>query len=151
VGVIQGGVATNVVTDLVQLKAEARSHDTKFRLQIARAFEKAFTKAARQVRSADGRRGRCRFDGALDYESFCLARSEACVREAAAAVRAEGLEPENEIADGGLDANWLTEAGIPTVSLGCGQRDIHTVREQLDIAEFHRAQHIAWRLATANY
>ncbi len=31
VGVIRGGEATNVVTERVQLKAEARSHDPKFR------------------------------------------------------------------------------------------------------------------------
>jgi hypothetical protein len=35
------------------------------------------------------------------------------------------------------------------VTLGCGQQNIHTIREQLDIAEFHKARRIALRLATA--
>ena len=52
------------------------------------------------------------------------------------------------VTNGGLDANWLTAHGIPTVTLGCGQRNIHTAREQLDIAEFQRARRIALRLAT---
>ena len=36
VGFIHGGEATNVVTDRVTLKAEARSHDPKFRGQDRR-------------------------------------------------------------------------------------------------------------------
>ncbi len=148
IGSIHGGAATNVVTDLVELKAEARSHDPKFRKKIVQAIEKAFGQAVRRVRSEDGRQGKIRFDGRLDYESFRLARDEPSVRAAEAAVRAEGHEPLFAIADGGLDANWLTAHGMPTVSLGCGQQNIHTVREQLDVAAFHRARRIAWRLAT---
>ena len=68
---------------------------------------------------------------------------------AAEAVRAEGREPELAVSNGGLDANWLTARGIPTVTLGCGQRNIHTVKEELDIADFHLARRIALRLATA--
>ena len=66
-----------------------------------------------------------------------------------AAVRAEGHEPELAVSNGGLDANWLTARGIPTVTLGCGQRNIHTAKEELDLADFHLARRIALRLATA--
>jgi di/tripeptidase len=64
-------------------------------------------------------------------------------------VVAEKAEPELAISNGGLDANWFTARGIPTVTLGCGQRNIHTTGEELDIAEFHLARRIALRLATA--
>ena len=57
VGVIHGGAATNVVTDRVELRAEARSHDPKFRERIVREIEKAFDKAAKEVRNVDGTRG----------------------------------------------------------------------------------------------
>ena len=67
---------------------------------------------------------------------------------AAAAVKAECGEVEMAVTNGGLDANWLTARGIPTVTLGCGQRNIHTTHEELDIAEFHAARRIALRLAT---
>jgi tripeptide aminopeptidase len=148
VGVIRGGEATNVVTDHVQLRAEARSHEPKFRARIVREIERAFQRAARQVRNTAGRRGSVQFDGRLDYESFRLARDEPSVTAAAAAVEAEGHEPELAISNGGLDANWLTARGIPTVTLGCGQRNIHTAQEELDIADFHLARRIALRLAT---
>jgi tripeptide aminopeptidase len=150
VGVIRGGDATNVVTDHVHIRAEARSHDPEFRQRIVKEIESAFEGAAATVRSVDERCGRVRFDGRLDYESFRLSRDEPCVVAAAAAIEAENLTAEFAITNGGLDANWLTAHGIPTVTLGCGQLNIHTAREQLSIAEFHRARRIALRLATAD-
>jgi tripeptide aminopeptidase len=150
VGVIHGGDATNVVTDHVMIRAEARSHDPKFRARIVREIEWALQRAARRVRNATGQQGKVRIDGRLDYESFRLALDEPCVLVAAEAVRAEGHEPELAISNGGLDANWLTARGIPTVTLGCGQRNIHTAEEELDLADFHLARRIALRLATAD-
>jgi tripeptide aminopeptidase len=67
---------------------------------------------------------------------------------ARAAVGAIGREPEIAVSNGGLDANWLTAQGIPTVSLGCGQVSPHTTSEALDIVEFQDACRIALRLAT---
>jgi tripeptide aminopeptidase len=60
------------------------------------------------------------------------------------------MEPDYAIANGGLDANWLTAHGIPTVTLGCGQNDIHTVDEWLDVDEFQKACRVALRIATVN-
>ena len=149
VGVIAGGEATNVVTDHVRLRAEARSHEPKFRERIVKEIEAAFKRAATAIRNTAGKCGSVAFDGDLDYEAFRLRVDEPCVVAASAAVAAEGLQPELGITNGGLDANWLTAHGIPTVTLGCGQRNIHTIAEELDIAEFQQARRIALRLATA--
>ena len=66
------------------------------------------------------------------------------------AVRAEGGEPELAISNGGLDANWLTAHGIPTVTLGCGQRNIHYGRRGAGRSpSYQAARRIALRLATA--
>ena len=61
VGVISGGDATNVVTDHVNIRAEARSHDPKFRQRIVQEIESAFKRAATAVRSINGTCGRVRF------------------------------------------------------------------------------------------
>lgn len=148
VGYIHGGEATNVVTDHVTLKAEARSHDRTFREHIVGVIEKAFADTAKQVRSAAGQCGRVRFEGRHDYEAFQLPREEPAVIAAERAVRAVGLEPQAAVSNGGLDANWMTAHGIPTVTLGCGQMQIHTASELLDIPAFERACEIALRLAT---
>lgn len=149
IGVIQGGAATNVVTDHLYLRAEARSHDPEFRLQIAEAIEEAFRKAAREVTNVDGVCGEVEIERQMDYESFRLADDEPCVVAAESAVRAVGGEPYRAVINGGLDANWLSARGVPTVTLGCGQMNVHTVAEKLDIDAFERACCIGLRLATA--
>jgi tripeptide aminopeptidase len=150
-GVIQGGEATNVVTDYVKLRVEARSHEPEFRDAIVKEIRSAFESAADRVLNTAEKSGRVEFDGRLDYEAFRLALDEPSVIAAAAAVKAECGELDMAVTNGGLDANWLTAHGIPTVTLGCGQRNIHTRAEELDIAEFHAARRIALRLATANH
>ncbi len=149
VGVIQGGDATNVVTDRVSVRAEARSHQPRFRQRIVAEIEKAFRKAAAEVKNAAGAAGSVQIEGRLDYESYRLNDKEPCVRLAADAVRALGREPELAVTNGGLDANWLVRHGIPTVSLGCGQLNPHMVSEALLIPDFEDACRIAMRLATA--
>jgi tripeptide aminopeptidase len=148
VGVIQGGAATNVVTDQLMLRAEARSHNRAFRERIVREFEKAFERAARRVKSSDGVHGSVQFEGQLDYEAFCLDEKEPAVQAAQQAILAEQLDPILAITNGGLDANWMYLHGIPTVTLGCGQMNPHTTAEALDLEQFQNACRIAWRLAT---
>ncbi len=150
VGVIRGGQATNVVTEEVLLRAEARSHNSAFRRRIIRAIEQAFQKAARSVRSAEGLRGEVQIDGHLDYESFRLHNDEPCVLVAEEAVSECGGTPVRAVGNGGLDANWMTVRGIPTVTLGCGQENVHTTSERLCLDEFRRACQIALRLATGS-
>lgn len=148
VGVISGGSATNVVAPQVSVRAEARSHDPAFRRQMVREIQAAFRNAAKAVRNHQGRTGRVRFSGRLDYESFKLADDQPCVLAAEAAVQTAGRTPQRAISNGGLDANWITAHGIPTVSLGCGQHNAHTPREYLDLREFRFACQVALLLAT---
>jgi tripeptide aminopeptidase len=149
VGYIHGGEATNVVTDHVTLKAEARSHDPKFRGQIIKAIERAFQNAAKEIKSSEGKRGSVTFEGRLDYEAFLIDPKDPCVQLAEAAVASVGREPVQVVSNGGLDANWLNAHGIPTVTLGCGQMHIHTTSEMLDLAAYEDACQVALRLATA--
>ena len=150
VGVIQAGAATNVVAESATLRAEARGHDPAFRGRIVKAIEKAFGDAAKQVRNCDGLTGKVSFAGRLDYEAFRLADDEPCVVAASAAVRAAGLVPRLDVSNGGLDANWMAANGIPTVTLGCGQMEIHTTRERLDLEAFETACRVALTLAVAS-
>jgi len=147
VGVINAGSATNVVADSAALKAEARGHDVAFRNRIVKAIETAFKEAAKRIRSVDGKSGKVTIEGRLDYEAFRLDDDEPCVVAAHDAVRAIGLVPRLEVSNGGLDANWMAANGIPTVTLGCGQMEIHTTNERLDLDAFEAACTVALRLA----
>lgn len=147
IGVIQGGTATNVVCDCVEIKAEARGHDAKFRDRIVQEIHAAFNRAIAEVKNVAGQKGRVKIEGRLDYEAFRLKDNEPCVLLAEEAIRGAGGQPIRTISNGGLDANWLSARGIPTVTLGAGQLGQHTLGEALDVAEFQLACRIAGRLA----
>ena len=148
IGIIEGGQATNVVTDLVRIRAEARSHNPRFRHAIVREIESAFRRAAKAVKNVSGDCGTVEFSGKVDYEAFRLPTDEPCVAAAEKVMRALGEEPERAIANGGLDANWLVARGIPTVTMGCGQINQHMTSEGLDLKQYRLACRIALALAT---
>ena len=59
-----------------------------------------------------------------------------------------GMQGEAAISNGGLDANWMSAHGLPTVTIGCGQRDAHTVDESLHVPSFLNACQVGLLLAT---
>lgn len=149
-GVVQGGDATNVVMPSVLLQAEARSHDSKFRQQIVAAWRDAFEKAAKSLKNAAGQSGALTFTEDVRYDAFRIDDKSECVQVAKAASSAVGLKPVAQICDGGLDANWMALHGYPAVTMGCGQHEIHTVKERLFIPEFLSACKVGLALATGN-
>ena len=86
--------------------------------------------------------------GRLDYESFKLSLKEPSVTAAVAALTAEGLEPDYVVANGGLDANWFDKHGVPTITIGAGQAEIHTIKEYVNLPEFEKGCHLGILLAT---
>ena len=150
IGVINGGDATNVVTPLVTLRAEARSHDPMMRKRIVTEIETAFQSAAASLTNNAGLRGRIEFESRVDYESFALPDDDPSIIAGEAAVHAVGRSPHRKISDGGLDANWLFRHGIPAVTLGCGQHNIHTSDERLIIADYLDSCRIALHLISSS-
>ncbi|WDQ18281.1 M20/M25/M40 family metallo-hydrolase [Rhodopirellula sp. P2] len=146
VGVFEGGDATNVITPEVQLRAEARSHDSEFRAEIVSQMKAAFEKAAQSVTDVQGRAGSVEFSSRVDYEAFRLAEDHPSVLAATQLISQLGRSPECEVANGGLDANWLMLHGIEAVTLGCGQASIHTVDEYLLVDEYLAACRLAAEL-----
>jgi tripeptide aminopeptidase len=151
VGTLDGrsaGDATNVVTDFVHVKGESRSHDAKFVREISAAFKSAFTRAAGKVKDHEGRSAKVKFTSRLDYLPFRLKEDAPVAKKAAKAVRAIGRAPNLRITNGGLDANWMVKHGVPTVTFGAGQNEIHTVKEFVDLTEFESGCRLALALAT---
>ncbi|MFV0299050.1 MAG: M20/M25/M40 family metallo-hydrolase, partial [Hyphomicrobiaceae bacterium] len=97
----------------------------------------------------DGKVGKVKFTAHTDYHPFELKKTLPVVNKAIAGVKAAGMEPDIKVASGGLDANWLTRHGIPTVTFGAGQVSPHTIDEWIDLDQFHNACRLAITLATA--
>ena len=147
VGVVQGGAATNVVMPRVEIQAEVRSHNAAFRRKIVSEWKKAFERAVRSVSNASRGRGSLTFEEDTRYEAFKIPAKSECVLEGVHAVESLGLKPDVRSCDGGLDANWMSEHRFPAVTLGCGQYNIHTVDETLNIPEYLQACHVGLSLA----
>lgn len=143
------GEATNVVTDYVRLTGEARSHDAKFVKEIVKAYKEAFTRAAEQVTDHKSKKAKVKFVSRMDYSPFRLKEEAAVVQRAVAAAKAAKLKPTLKIVNGGLDANWLVKLGIPTVTFGAGQHQIHTVEEYVDLELYLEGCRMALALATS--
>ncbi len=137
VGRMAGGEASNQVTDHVFVSGESRSHDKAFLARITAAWRDAFEQAARSVTSSDGQCGRVDFRAETDYEAFEIPKDSPPVQLAAERVQAVlGVDAEYLVANGGLDANYLNAKGLPTVTLGAGQHNPHTVDEYVDVQEY---------------
>jgi tripeptide aminopeptidase len=142
------GDATNVVTDYVYIRGEARSPDAKFAAQITAAYKAAFAKAATIVTDDRGARAKVKFTGRAQYPPFHLPESAPAVKHAKRAAGLLGLKPKCVFSNGGLDANFFAKHGLATVTLGAGQHGIHTVKEFVDLAQFAEGCQIAVALAT---
>ena len=142
------GDATNVVTDYVHLVGEARSTDAAFAVKITEAFEAAFNKAKAEVKDADGNMAEVTFQTRTAYPPFLMSEDDPAVQRAKKAAQAMGLEPVTMVSAGGLDANWLVKHGVPTVTFGAGQAEIHTVNEYVVIPEFAQGCRLAVAIAT---
>lgn len=142
------GQATNVVTDYVKLLGESRSHDAKFVGEITKAYREAFEAAAKQVTNEEGKSAKVKFVARRDYFPFRLKETSPAVKLARAAAEATGWTANLRTTNGGLDANWLSRNGIPTITFGAGQNNPHTVGEFVELSDYLEGCRYAIALAT---
>jgi tripeptide aminopeptidase len=145
------GEATNVVTDYVHVRGEARSHDMRFVRRIVGAYKEAFRSSATVVKDAKGRSAKIKFRSRRDYYPFRLRPGAPVVRHALEAARWAGIEATTRVTNGGLDANWLVRHGIPTITFGAGQRKAHTIEEYVEISDFLTGCKLALALAVNDF
>ncbi|WP_262273527.1 M20/M25/M40 family metallo-hydrolase [Microvirga yunnanensis] len=142
------GDATNVVTDYAFIRGEARSPTSAFAASIAEGFGRAFQKARDQVKDHEGEMAEIAFRHIPSYPPFNLEETSPVVRRATRAMTMLGLKPNYLFSNGGLDANWLDKHGVPTVTIGAGQAEIHTIEEFVNLPEFATGCRLALLLAT---
>ena len=56
------------------------------------------------------------------------------MKRATKALKMLGIEPVYLFSNGGLDANWLDKHGVPTITIGAGQAEIHTIKEYVNLS-----------------
>lgn len=140
IGVIHGGVGTNVVPDLCEIEGECRSHDEEKLARVAAAMIDAMQGGAADV-GVD-------LDIAMvhEYRAFALTGRSPVVRLATSALIDMGLKPRLQAGGGGSDANILNARGFPAVNLSAGMTQVHTPDEHIALDDLERLCDLALRM-----
>jgi len=135
-GRVEGGGASNVVPDEVLLTGEARAFDE-------RALELLLERIERVAREAVAPLG-ASVEVASErlYDGYDLGHAAAPFAWLRAAAPVHGIELGTVRSIGGSDANVFNQRGVPTVNVGIGMHDIHSVDEWIDVRDLARA--CAW-------
>jgi tripeptide aminopeptidase len=142
IGVIEGGLATNIIPNHVHLKGEARSlNPAKLKTQVAH-MKKVFEDAAKKYKLKVGKKtvlGKAKVQITDDYSRLNVSKNSKVVKLAREAAKKLGYTLKEGATGGGSDANVFNKWKIETANLGTGMRDIHTVKEWLDLKDFEQA------------
>jgi tripeptide aminopeptidase len=129
IGRFEGGGATNVVCDYVEILAEARSLvEDKMKEQVNK-MKTAFEETAKQMG------GKAEVDVKVMYPGFKYQDGDKVVEVAKRAISKIGRTSALRHSGGGSDANIIAGYGIPTVNLAVGYEEIHTTEERMPISE----------------
>ncbi len=126
-GVIEGGVAPNVVAERCRVELEARSLDHERAGAVVGEMVDAITEAASD---AD-----CDVETIAEeaFRGYRLSRSSPPVAAAAAALEGLGIEPRYVPSGGGSDANVLHADGLPVVNVADGSERNHQPDERVTV------------------
>lgn len=125
IGIISGGVATNVVPDLVTIEGDARSRNNEKLAAIRDEIVNTI------VGSAEKYGAKATAHVEHKYSSFLVAKDSRVVELAQKACAVHGFTPVVDLTGGGSDANFINAYGVPCVILGTGMSNVHTVGEHL--------------------
>src|SRR5919197_769458 len=153
IGVIEGGMAVNIVPNSVILKAEARSHSQEKLDQqtqhMRRCLEEA---AARYELRADGKVFRARVEAKIerDYDRMNVSDQAPIVQLVHAAAKNLNIEIKTQATGGGCDANVFNQKGLEVANLSTGMRDIHTVNYWLDLKDLYLSAQMVLEIVRLN-
>ena len=140
IGIIEGGMATNIVPNRVVVKGEARSHDDEKLNQITDQIVSAFKGVVDDYKEKHSDNLLPRVDIRInkDFSRTHIPSDHPVVVLATRAAENLGRKMKTKTSGGGADANVFFEKGILTGVLGTGMRDMHSVRESVNLDDMVR-------------
>lgn len=153
IGLIQGGAAVNIVPKSVLLKGEARSHsEEKLESQTRHMLNCLEAAASRYRKEIDGKAFQpvVRAKIERDYDKLDVPDDSAIVRIVRRAANNLGMELKTRATGGGCDANVMNKKGLEVANLSTGMRDIHTVKEWLDLNDLYSSAQIVLEILRLN-
>jgi tripeptide aminopeptidase len=150
-GMIQGGVATNIVPERVTLRGEVRSHSkeklVRYTEEIFAAFQKVVADWPSGPATGDAR-PTVEIEIVDDYPPLAIAEDAPVLRRIKKAAGVCRKELRYIVAGGGSDANIFNGFGLPTAIVATGMSKVHTVEEQLDLNDLVGLTELLYALVT---
>lgn len=134
-GVISGGMATNIVPEYVEIHGEARSHDTAMLDKVTRNMVSIFEQTAAQMRGAGEDLPRVDVEVEQDFPNTNIPEDHMAIVLARQAARNLGRRLDSKTIGGGADANIFFGKGIVAGVLGTGMTDVHTLKESIRLED----------------
>jgi tripeptide aminopeptidase len=140
IGLIEGGMATNIVPSLVTVKGEVRSHSEQKLERVTAAMVQGFEAAVAAYPKPDPQSPLPSLEVSIarDFSATCIPDDHPVVTLAQQAAANLGRRLLPKATGGGADANVFFQKGIMTGVLGTGMRDMHTVRENVRLDDMLR-------------
>ncbi len=141
IGLIKGGVATNIVPESVTIKGEVRSHDEDKLKSVTDGMVKVFTDAIGSDKSTSDAGDGSRVEVMVknDFPGTFVPDDHLIVKLAVRAAENLGRKMTSKSTGGGADANVFFKNDIICGVLGTGMKDIHTIRENIDLSDMVKA------------
>lgn len=132
IGTIQGGRATNIVADSVEITCEARSRDLEKLESQTGQMCGAFKRCAEEMGAVAD------IEVIRLYDPFTLTEESQVAVIASQAAKSVGLEVRYGPTGGGSDANYYNRYGVPCVVLATGMQKPHTMEESIEEEDLYR-------------
>jgi len=153
IGLIQGGMATNIIPNLVVMQGEARSRsEEKLEAQTQHMKKCLEDAAAKYEVTVEGKTTKASVEALVerDYSSMDVPDSSHVVQLVIKAAARMGLDVKTMASGGGCDANVFNRKGIECANLGTGMRAIHTVKEWLDVKDMYASAEMTLEIMKLN-
>jgi tripeptide aminopeptidase len=153
IGIIEGGMAVNIVPNSVTLKGEARSHsEEKLERQTEHMLRCLQDAAARHTLEVGGAHFTASVDAKIerDYDRMDVPDGAPIVQLVRAAAKNLRVEITTLATGGGCDANVLNQKGLEVANLSTGMREIHTVKEWLDLKDLNLSAEMVLEVVRLN-
>lgn len=153
IGVIEGGMATNIIPNRVVLKGEARSHDeAKLDAQTEHMRSCLREAASKYSVVVDGKTVNASVDENVtrEYSSMNVPDDSKIVQLVIRAANNLNQQVQTLATGGGCDANVFNKRGLEVANLGTGMQAIHTVKEWLDVKDMYRSADIVLEIVRLN-
>ncbi|MGE0086473.1 MAG: M20/M25/M40 family metallo-hydrolase [Desulfococcaceae bacterium] len=139
IGVIEGGIATNIIPRLVRIKGEARSHSPEKLEAVTEEILSAFRQAVEnEKKSPEDELPALKIHLEHDFNRTDIPEDHPVIVHARKAAENLGMRLVPKTTGGGADANIFVEKGIIVGVLGTGMRDMHTISESVSLADMSK-------------